>query len=204
MPRFLGIDPGLAHTGFGVIEAENGRLRYLAHGDIATSADQPSALRLRHIHEEVSIVIRTYAPVACALEELYFARNVTSALPVAQARGVMIAAAAILDIPVFEYRPGEVKRAVVGTATAEKHQVQEMVRVVLGLDVVPSSHHGADALAVAVCHALHVGSPIESAPRGRQSVRSTGRSTVPSARSRRHEAASQQPPPERRKTTDVE
>ncbi len=144
----IGIDPGLASVGYGVVAESGGALRHIAHGCITTSPDQVSGCRLRVIHDRL---IDEYAPVACGIEDLYFFKNVTSALPVAEARGVIKLAFFERSVPLSEFTPNAIKKAVTGTARADKNQVQEMVRVLLGLDAIPKPDHAADALAAAIC-----------------------------------------------------
>lgn len=151
----LGVDPGIALCGFGVVEeGEGGELRLLDHGVIATPAGLPLAERLRCIHEGLTRLLARYRPTAVAVEELFFARNARTALSVGQARGVALLAAAQAGAPVYEYTPRQVKQAVVGYGSAPKAQVQEMVRLVLGLEAAPEPDDAADAVAIAICH-LH-------------------------------------------------
>jgi crossover junction endodeoxyribonuclease RuvC len=145
------VDPGLASTGWGVIEFDRQRLRYLAHGCIETKAGRPRAERLFCIHREIRGVLETYKPAESAIETLYFGRNVTSAIPVAEARGVISLALVEQGLLVREFTPSAIKQAVVGSSRADKEQVQEMVRLLLGLKAVPKPDHAADALAAAIC-----------------------------------------------------
>ena len=149
----LGIDPGLAHTGWGVVETRGGECRARAYGCGTTHASDPISLRLGLIYDELTAVIRRYEPSQMAVESIYFGENVKSAIPTAQARGAAIVAGANAGLPVGEYTPMQIKQAVVGTGAADKRQVEYMVRVVLGLDHEPRPDHAADALAAAVCHA---------------------------------------------------
>ena len=146
----LGIDPGSRITGYGVVDADGGTIRYVASGSIST-ANGPFASRLAEIYSGVAEVITRYAPEALAIEEVFFARNAQSALKLGQARGVAIGAAAGAALDVHEYAPRSVKLAVVGSGRASKAQVQFMVRALLGLDAEPPAD-AADALAVAICH----------------------------------------------------
>jgi len=150
----LGVDPGLADTGWGIIEKDDafsgGRLLCLAYGNIKTESSLPDSERLLIIHNELDAVIKKWKPQMGAIETLYFARNVKSALPVAQARGVLCMTMAKAGLPVHEYTPNEIKLAVTGAARAEKYQVQEMVRIILGLKEAPRPTHSADALAAAI------------------------------------------------------
>jgi crossover junction endodeoxyribonuclease RuvC len=149
----LGIDPGLANTGWGVIEGSGSRPRCLAYGCITTSPEDPTPLRLARIHGEIVRVIDCYAPLECGVEDVFFGSNAKSAFATGQARGVALLATAGAGIPVGEYSPVQVKGAVVGTGTADKSQVAYMVQAMLGLDHEPRPDHAADALAVAICHA---------------------------------------------------
>lgn len=152
MSRVVGIDPGLASTGWGVVESDGTRYRYRAHGVIATPARTPVGIRLRTIFHELQSIISVYEPDAAGVESLFFAKNATSAIPVAQARGVVYLALSLAEVPTFDYPPQAIKQAIVGQGRAEKHQVQELVRVLLGLGEIPSPDHAADALAAAICH----------------------------------------------------
>ena len=148
----LGVDPGTARLGWAVIDDEPA-LRAVAYGLVTTQPTTAMPLRLRHIHHEVAELVDRHRPDVVVVEQLFFARNVTTALAVGQARGVVLLAAAQRGVGVAEYTPSEVKQAVVGYGKADKPQMQEMVRLILGLDVVPSPDDVADALALAVCHA---------------------------------------------------
>jgi crossover junction endodeoxyribonuclease RuvC len=151
----LGIDPGTATTGYGVVtEDASGEARLQRCGVIETPAGAPMPLRLLAIHREVAALILEFSPDAVAVEALFFGRNVTTALTVGQARGVVLLAAAQADLPLYEYKPAEVKQALAGYGSADKRQMQEMVRILLGLDDIPRPDDAADALAVAICH-LH-------------------------------------------------
>jgi crossover junction endodeoxyribonuclease RuvC len=151
----LGIDPGTATTGFGVVtEDEAGNARLMRCGVIQTRAGLPMPARLLTIHQGVSALISEVTPDALAIEELFFSRNVTTGLTVAQARGVVLLAAIEAGVPVFEYKPAEVKQALVGYGNATKQQMQEMVRLMLDLEAIPRPDDAADAVAIAICH-LH-------------------------------------------------
>lgn len=152
----LGIDPGTALLGFGVI-ASNGEPHVLDYGAVVTSAHQPMPQRLAELFDAVTGLLERHQPDVVAIEQLFFARNVTTAIAVGQARGVVLLAAARAGTPVVEYSPSEVKHAVVGYGKAAKAQMQEMVRILLGLDRVPQPDDAADALAVALCHAQRFG-----------------------------------------------
>jgi crossover junction endodeoxyribonuclease RuvC len=147
----LGFDPGTARLGYGVI-ASDPDPRAIDYGIIATDADLPMAQRLVEIHEAVTELIQVFRPDAVAVERLFFAQNVTTAMTVGQARGVVLLAAAQRGLPVAEYAPSEVKQAIVGYGKADKRQIQEMVRIMLGLESVPRPDDAADALAIAICH----------------------------------------------------
>jgi crossover junction endodeoxyribonuclease RuvC len=149
--RIIGIDPGLASSGWGVVDFDNQRLIYIAHGCIETHPDRSGAERLFYIYKAFCSVLDAYKPGESAIETLYFGRNITSAMPVAEARGVLSMALAEREIPVREFTPGLIKQAVVGKGAAEKRQIQEMVRLILGLDAVPAPDHAADALGAAIC-----------------------------------------------------
>lgn len=160
----LGIDPGLANTGWGVIEAVGPRFRCLAYGCITTEGSSSLPVRLSAIHEGLNGVVARYHPAECAVESVYFSNNAKTAFATGQARGVAILSAA--DLPVGEYGPGEIKLAVVGTGDADKRQVQYMVRIVLGLTEKPQPDHAADALAAAICHAnMRTGAALAEAAR---------------------------------------
>lgn len=156
MKVVLGIDPGLASTGYGVVRLDDGTIRVLDGGVIETPSGLAQSRRLERIHGALLHLVGEHAPQAVALEELYFGRNVRSAVAVGQARGVALLAAAQRGVPCFDYTPQEVKLAVCGTGAASKEQVQRMVASLLGLTRPPSSDHAADALAVAICHASHM------------------------------------------------
>jgi crossover junction endodeoxyribonuclease RuvC len=149
----LGIDPGLASTGFGVVQRRSGRLVALDGGVIETRSDHPAERRLARLHTQLDDLLIKHQPDAVALEELYFGQNVRTAFAVGQARGVAMLAAGQRGIPCSSFTPQQVKAAVCGSGRAGKAQVAEMVRQLLSLPVAPASDHAADALAVAVCHA---------------------------------------------------
>lgn len=150
--RVLGIDPGTALCGYGMVEEEEGELTMLICGAVSTPASLSLPERLRIIHEHLSSLMVEHDPDAVAVEKLFFTRNIRTAFAVGQARGVVLLAAAQAGKPVFEYTPQQVKSAVTGYGSASKSQVQEMVRMVLGLAAVPQPDDAADAAAVAVCH----------------------------------------------------
>ncbi len=152
MGSVLGIDPGTALCGFGVVREDAAGLHMVACGAIVTAPADTLSVRLLRIYEALEDLIRTHQPSEVAVEELFFNRNVRTALQVGQARGVVLLAAAAHGLPVAEYTPPEVKQAVVGYGRAEKGQVQEMVRLQLAMDDLPRPDDAADALAVAICH----------------------------------------------------
>ena len=152
----IGIDPGLARLGFGVIEAERGTTRPLCHGCIETSAqDRSHPDRLLAIYSEVDALLEKYQPSHLALEKLFFQKNITSAMGVSEVRGVVLLAAAQRRIPVTEYTPNQVKQAITGSGRADKKQVQEMIKRLLKLAEIPRPDDAADALSIALCH-IHV------------------------------------------------
>ncbi|HLA98924.1 MAG TPA: crossover junction endodeoxyribonuclease RuvC [Anaerolineales bacterium] len=151
----LGIDPGTAITGYGLVrEDHNGSLAMVAYGVIETQAADTQAVRLLELYNKLSEIIVLHRPESSAVEKLFFQRNVRTALSVGQARGVALLALAQAGLAVFEYTPLEVKQAVVGYGGADKNQVQQMVRALLGLSEIPRPDDAADAIAVAICH-LH-------------------------------------------------
>ena len=152
--RVLGVDPGTAITGYGIVEEVKGDLKPLTFGVIRTPAKQPLAGRLQLIYRGVSKLAQEWEPTAAAVEELFFSRNVRTAMSVGQARGVTLLALADAGLEVAEYTPLAIKQAVTGYGNADKAQVQEMVRLLLELTEVPRPDDAADALAVAICH-LH-------------------------------------------------
>ena len=152
--RVLGIDPGLANTGFGVVDFSEGRYRMVSYGCITTKADQPHGERLLTIYSRLCAVIDEFQPDEAGMETLYFARNVTSALSVAEARGVVTLCLAQHNIKLGEYQPNQIKQAVTGTASADKELVERYVKILLGLKTEPKPDHAADALAGAITH-LH-------------------------------------------------
>ncbi|MEW9700109.1 crossover junction endodeoxyribonuclease RuvC [Paenibacillus sp. SI8] len=151
--RILGIDPGIAIVGFGFIDKIGSKLVPVQYGSIQTEAHTDPGLRLKDVYDATTQLIEKYKPDALAIEKLFFNRNVTTAFTVGQARGVMILAGVQAGLPIAEYTPLQVKQAVVGYGKAEKHQVQEMVKIFLKLAKVPKPDDVADALAVAICHA---------------------------------------------------
>ena len=153
----MGIDPGVANTGFGVVRVAGGRMSAVDAGVVEAASGRPLEARLATIHAELEKLISWHEPEAVALEELYFGKNARSAIAVGQARGVAMLAAAQNEIPCFDYTPQTVKASVCGHGGAGKGQVQQMVASLLGLPRKPESDHAADALAIAICHAAHAG-----------------------------------------------
>lgn len=150
--RIIGIDPGLANTGYGIIESEKERIRCVCHGVINTPSEMPLSQRLFVIFKGISEILEEYSPDEGGIEGIFFVKNISSAIPVAHAKGVVHLACAMKNIPVFEYSPQVIKRTVVGEGRAEKKQVQEMIKIILGLDEIPKPDHAADALSAAFCH----------------------------------------------------
>lgn len=151
--RILGIDPGVATIGFGLIESGSGVQRMLQYGTITTPAGQPLAARLLQISRDMEELIAAFQPEEMSIEELFFSKNITTGIAVAHARGVILCAAEKMKLPVYEYTPMQVKQAVVGYGLAEKKQVMDMTRRLLKLKTVPRPDDAADALAIALCHA---------------------------------------------------
>jgi crossover junction endodeoxyribonuclease RuvC len=150
----IGIDPGTANCGYGIVQQSGGRLKAIDHGWWSTPAGERLELRLKTIFEGVGALIAEHAPDAVALEESYVGADARIALSVGQARGAVLVASAVAGIECTEYAPAHVKQAVCGYGRAEKAQVQRMVKAILGLQELPTPNHAADALAVAICHAL--------------------------------------------------
>jgi crossover junction endodeoxyribonuclease RuvC len=148
----LGIDPGTAITGYGLVRGEGDDLTLVAYGAITTSSDWPLPERLQRIYQELAALIEDQQPTAAAVEELFFSKNVRTALSVGQARGVALLAAANAGLSIHEYTPLQVKQAIAGYGRATKDQVQQMVKMLLALDSVPQPDDAADAIAVAICH----------------------------------------------------
>jgi crossover junction endodeoxyribonuclease RuvC len=149
----LGIDPGTATTGYGLVhELPDGGLEAVDFGVITTPKDMPPAERLDLLYQELNKILAQYHPQTAGVEKLFFQRNITTAIAVGQARGVILLALAQSGLDVAEYTPNEVKQAVAGYGSADKRQVQEMVRVLLSLPSIPKPDDAADALAIAICH----------------------------------------------------
>jgi crossover junction endodeoxyribonuclease RuvC len=150
--RVFGIDPGSERTGYGCIETDGSRHRIVTCGAVAAPASAPFSDKLCEIHRRLADLLAEHRPESVAIENIFYAANVRSALKLGHARGVAMLAAAQAGVVVVEYTPAEIKRAVVGYGRAEKHQVQHMVKLLLGLAAVPTPDDAADALAVAICH----------------------------------------------------
>ena len=151
--RILGIDPGYGITGFGLIEGERSQFRLLRCGAITTPANTEFAWRLEVIYNDMTELLRVAQPDVVAIEELFFGQNVTTGIGVAQSRGVILLAIRQADVPIFQYKPMQVKQAVVGYGNATKHQVQDMTKRLLRLEKMPKPDDAADAIAIALCHA---------------------------------------------------
>lgn len=150
--RILGIDPGYATIGYGVIEYDNFRFKTISYGAITTTPDKSFPDRLCDIYTDMQTLIKTYNPNCLSIEKLYFNTNTTTAIDVAQARGVILLAARENNMGIYEYTPLQVKQSITGYGRAEKHQVMEMVKNLLQLNSVPKPDDTADALALAICH----------------------------------------------------
>ncbi|MGO0060257.1 crossover junction endodeoxyribonuclease RuvC [Brevibacillus fluminis] len=151
--RILGIDPGIAIVGFGIIEKQGSQLRPVQYGSIQTEAGLPVPLRLKQIFEAMQNLLATYQPDEISVEKLFFTKNVTNGITVGQARGVILLAAELAGLPVYEYTPMQVKQAVTGYGGAQKKQIQEMVRILLKLKDTPKPDDVADAIGIAITHA---------------------------------------------------
>lgn len=160
--RILGIDPGVATIGFGLIEAARGSQHLLQYGVITTPAGLPLSNRLYQISQDMSQLLAQFKPDEAAIEELFFSKNITTGIAVAHGRGVLLCAAERCGIPLFEYTPGQVKMAVTGYGKAEKRQVMDMTRRLLNLSAVPKPDDAADAVAIALCHARSFTSRLQS------------------------------------------
>ena len=151
--RILGIDPGIASVGFGLIESNRGSVRMLQYGAVTTEAGLPLATRLVQIENDMTALIAQLKPDEIAVEELFFSKNITTGIAVAHGRGVILCTAERLGVPIFEYTPMQVKQAVAGYGLADKKQVMDMTKRLLKLKAVPKPDDAADALAIAICHA---------------------------------------------------
>ena len=160
--RILGIDPGYGITGFGVIDADRGNAALISCGAITTPAGADFSARLSMIYDDMKSLLEKAKPDAVAIEELFFGQNVTTGIGVAQSRGVILLAIYQAGVPVYSYKPMQVKQAVVGYGNATKHQVQDMTRRLLHLEKMPKPDDAADAIAIALCHARSVTSLLAS------------------------------------------
>ena len=151
--RILGIDPGIAIVGFGLIESNRGSVRMLQYGAVTTEAGLPLATRLVQIENDMTALIAQLKPDEIAVEELFFSKNITTGIAVAHGRGVILCTAERPGVPIFEYTPMQVKQAVAGYGLADKKQVMDMTKRLLKLKAVPKPDDAADALAIAICHA---------------------------------------------------
>ena len=151
--RILGIDPGVAIVGFGVIDCDRGQQNMIQYGAITTEAGLPLATRLVQIQSDLEELITAFSPDVISVEELFFSKNITTGIAVAHARGIILYTAEKLGVPIYEYTPMQIKQAVVGYGLAEKHQVMDMTRRLLKLKAIPRPDDAADALAIALCHA---------------------------------------------------
>lgn len=151
--RILGIDPGIAIVGFGVLDCDKGKQAMVQYGAINTEAGLPLATRLVQIQTDLEQLIMQFRPDEIAIEELFFSKNITTGIAVAHGRGIILYTAEKLGVPIYEYTPMQVKQAVVGYGLAEKRQVMDMVKRILKLKAVPKPDDAADALAIALCHA---------------------------------------------------
>jgi crossover junction endodeoxyribonuclease RuvC len=155
MSSIIGIDPGLSATGYGVIEIGKSRINHVCHGVIRTNPKDPVEQRLLNLSNTLRQVLTRIKPDEASVELIYFAKNMKTAIPVAQARGVILFTLANAGVPVNEYTPLEVKQSVAGRGKADKRQVQHMMKLILHLEEIPSPDHAADALAIAYCHSSH-------------------------------------------------
>ena len=169
--RILGIDPGVAIVGFGVVDSEGGTQRMVQYGAINTPANTPLAARLVQIEQDLMELLQQFKPDEVAIEELFFSKNITTGIAVAHARGVILATVEKAGIPLYEYTPMQVKQAVVGYGLAEKNQVMDMTKRLLKLRSAPKPDDAADALAIAICHARSATSLLRRvAPQGKETV----------------------------------
>lgn len=158
--RILGIDPGYAIVGYGVINADRGRYETVEYGAVTTRAGEDFGLRLKEIYEGMTELLETHRPKAAAVEKLYFLNNKTTGIGVAEARGIILLTLSQAGVPLFEYTPMQVKQAVTGYGKAQKHQVQEMTARLLSLNGIPKPDDAADALALAICHGQAAGTRV--------------------------------------------
>ena len=155
--RVLGVDPGSESMGYGIVDTDGRKHRLVAVGAIRAPRHASFAARLLNVDTQLSSIIEQYAPQVCSIEESFYALNVKTALKLGHVRGVALVVAAKMELAIFEYSPASIKSALVGYGRAEKEQVGEMVRLLLGLREVPQPHDAADALAAAICHIHHAG-----------------------------------------------
>jgi len=153
--RILGIDPGTGITGFGVIDVNKGKYNFVDAGVIRTPAHTPMPERLETIFDNITEIINQNSPQILSIEKLFFAQNVTTAMTVSQARGVVLLAGQQAKVEIFEYTPLQIKQTITGYGKADKHQIQEMVRVLMRLKEIPKPDDCADAIAAAITHAMH-------------------------------------------------
>lgn len=153
--RVMGLDPGLAHTGFGIVDFCNGKMRLVSYGVIETSSKEDHSIRLLAIYNRLLAVIDEFRPDEAEMEALYFSRNTSSAMAVAEAKGVITLCLAQQNIPVTMYSPNQIKSCVTGTQSADKETVEQYVKILLNLKEVPRPDHAADALAGAITHINH-------------------------------------------------
>lgn len=151
--KILGLDPGFGTLGYGVIDVAGNKLRHITHGVVVTEKNKSIQIRLKDLYDQVRRIIRDYTPNEVAIEQLFFYKNVTTAIAVGEARGVTLLAVVEFDLPIFEYTPHMVKKAVSGSGRATKADIQKWVMLLLGLEEKPKPDDAADALAIAICHA---------------------------------------------------
>jgi crossover junction endodeoxyribonuclease RuvC len=175
--RIFGIDPGSERTGYGCVDTDGRRHRLVVCGALAPPAGASFPDRLQFIHRGLAALLAEQRPDCVAIENIFHARNVRSALRLGHARGVALLAASVAGVPISEYTPAEIKRAVVGFGRAEKPQVGQMVKLLLGLDAAPSPHDAADAIAVAICHIHNSTGAVAAAARLAPGRRSLGGGT---------------------------
>ena len=168
--RILGIDPGIAIVGFGLIESNRGSVRMLQYGAVTTEAGLPLATRLVQIENDMTALIAQLRPDEIAVEELFFSKNITTGIAVAHGRGVILCTAERLGVPIFEYTPMQVKQAVAGYGLADKKQVMDMTKRLLKLKAVPRPDDAADALALALCHARSFTSRLPSVSEAKETI----------------------------------
>ena len=169
--RILGIDPGVAIVGFGVVDSEGGTQRMVQYGAINTPANTPLAARLVLIEQDLTELLEQFKPDEVAIEELFFSKNITTGIAVAHARGIILATVEKAGVPIYEYTPMQVEQAVVGYGLAEKNQVMDMTKRLLKLRAVPKPDDAADALAIAICHARSATSLLRRVvPQGKETV----------------------------------